>query len=85
MTAITDKKRKLRIQRFDHQRGKCCYCGMPMTLKQGQPDSATLEHIIPKSLGGELERGNVKVAHFKCNVERGNTMGLPKHILGQAE
>lgn len=85
MTAATDEKRKMRIKMFDRQRGKCCYCSKPMTLQQGQPDSATLEHVIPKSLGGLLERGNVKAAHFKCNVERGNTMGLPKELLGVAK
>lgn len=85
MTEATEQKRKLRNKLFNRQRGKCCLCSKPMTLQQGRDDSATLEHLIPKSLGGELEKGNVKVAHRKCNIERGNTMGLPASILGMPE
>ncbi len=85
MTKTTDQKNKLRNKMFTRQRGKCCYCGKPMTQQRGLPDSATIEHVIPKSFGGELERRNTKLAHFKCNVERGNKMGLPDHILGIAK
>jgi 5-methylcytosine-specific restriction endonuclease McrA len=35
------------------------------------PMRATADHIIPKSFGGKLI-GNIKAAHAKCNVERGN-------------
>ncbi|MCA6391275.1 MAG: HNH endonuclease [Cytophagales bacterium] len=37
------------------------------------PLRATADHIIPYSLGGNLI-GNIKAAHFKCNVERGNKL-----------
>lgn len=63
---------------FNKQRGQCCYCRCNMTLKRGLEHSVTLEHIIPRSLGGISEKGNIRAACWKCNTERGSSMGLPE-------
>lgn len=35
-------------------------------------DQATLEHIVPRSLGGTDDMQNLSISHAKCNRERGN-------------
>lgn len=36
------------------------------------PRSASLDHIVPLSLGGQHIRANVRIAHLTCNVRRSN-------------
>jgi 5-methylcytosine-specific restriction endonuclease McrA len=56
----------------------CYYCGLPFythQLPRGTPGAAkarglarpTLEHLIPRSKGGENKEDNCVVAHFYCN------------------
>lgn len=47
----------------------CQICFRPVNpeLKWPDPDSATLDHIVPFSLGGEHTRENVRLAHARCN------------------
>lgn len=35
-------------------------------------ETATVDHIIPISLGGSNHRNNVQLAHPKCNRKKGN-------------
>jgi 5-methylcytosine-specific restriction endonuclease McrA len=60
------------VDLFNEQAGFCCYCSKKMTLKKGGRDMATVEHIIPKSRGGEDKPSNWAAAHGICNWERGN-------------
>ena len=60
-----------------HQRGKCFYCGIPMKLRRGFPNSATIEHCFPKSLGGTLNYFNIVVVCQLCNDKRGNSLDAP--------
>lgn len=58
------------------QRGKCCYCARPVVVRPAnkgpQPDDlATIDHLKPKSHGGERVIGNIAVACRACNSERG--------------
>lgn len=46
----------------------CFYCGEGFSVSR----PATLEHLIPRSLGGTKEIGNLALAHEKCNSIRGN-------------
>lgn len=57
---------------FNMQSGVCPYCGVDMTLEHGHPNTATIEHIIPKSKGGKQIRGNYMAACLNCNNERGD-------------
>lgn len=53
--------------------GKCGLCGkrVPMDHKHPDPLSATIDHVIPISLGGDDTRANVQLAHFRCNNAKG--------------
>jgi 5-methylcytosine-specific restriction endonuclease McrA len=52
----------------------CGICDQPIdrTLKHPDPNSVSLDHIQPLSLGGEHSRANTRAAHLGCNVRRGN-------------
>lgn len=66
-------KRREMEKAFKRQGGRCWLCGKPMKLN-GHPysrNTATADHIIPKSMGGGLV-GNIKAAHRACNMKRGN-------------
>lgn len=39
--------------------------------------ASTIDHIIPKSLGGTNAFTNLRAAHRKCNAERGNGRQVP--------
>lgn len=58
-----------------HKR-KCALCGRFMKLKD-----VTVDHIIPKSKGGDNHIDNYQPAHARCNSIKGNT--LPKDFKGK--
>ena len=47
---------------------KCVICNRP--IKQGE--KTHLDHILPRSLGGEDVEFNLRVAHAQCNMMRHN-------------
>jgi 5-methylcytosine-specific restriction endonuclease McrA len=53
--------------------GKCLHCNTRLTVAiDGTPISrATIEHIVPKALGGTDELANLGVACSRCNHEKG--------------
>lgn len=61
---------------FVMQGGKCFIGGCEMTLKSGKPNTATVEHVIPKSRRNEFgklkKRFNLKAACYSCNQRKGN-------------
>ncbi|MFB2920248.1 MULTISPECIES: HNH endonuclease [Aerosakkonema] len=50
----------------------CCWCGKQMTISE-----RTIEHLIPKSLGGSNALSNLRLACFSCNNLRGNSLLPP--------
>lgn len=67
------QKRLLRERLFANQDGKCFYCGKGVTLKVSHcqdADYATIEHLIPLSLGGRSHKDKVVVACQRCNSAR---------------
>jgi len=67
-----------RQQIFDRDGYDCYLCGDPTDLTaphvQGQPGWETyphIEHVIPLAKGGDDTLGNVKIAHAKCNIDKG--------------
>lgn len=54
--------------------GDCGICGDPIDLGAEYPDpqSASIDHIVPVSLGGSDEETNLRLAHLVCNIRRGN-------------
>ena len=52
----------------------CWLCDQPVdkALKSRHPLMASYDHVIPTSLGGSDEPDNLRLAHLRCNVARGN-------------
>jgi hypothetical protein len=55
------------------QRWRCCWCYCEMRGEQGFKNSATIEHITPRSCGGTDHITNLAIACNRCNNRRGNT------------
>ena len=51
---------------FARDRNKCQYCG-----KWYPTSELSLDHVIPKNMGGKSVWGNVVCACVKCNVKKG--------------
>lgn len=60
---------------FARDGGACVYCGVPThRLQKGlsrSPHLATLDHVLPRSMGGPLSQANLVLACQACNNERG--------------
>lgn len=54
-------------------RMRCCICGRKINsaLKYPHPDSLSFDHTQPLSLGGPHMQENLRVAHLRCNIQRG--------------
>ena len=48
-----------------------CRTAIDRSAKARTPLSASLDHIIPLSRGGEHSRANTQCAHLRCNVKKG--------------
>lgn len=45
--------------------GECWLCGKALDVER-----ATLDHVLPRSMGGQDALDNLRLAHFRCNVRR---------------
>ncbi len=61
-----------RTQLSEAQNHRCCWCGKHMVFIPNRKDSATIEHVIPRSMGGADHPDNYAVACGGCNTARGN-------------
>ena len=65
---------------FEHQNGRCAYCGIPMLLPphRAKPRDrrATLDHIVPLVRGGADSEANTVAACDACNGAKGNMTAL---------
>lgn len=59
-------KKKWKTKLFK-QSNRCVYCNCILTL-----DTATIDHIKPRSKGGTDHPTNLILACKKCNVAKGN-------------
>jgi 5-methylcytosine-specific restriction endonuclease McrA len=70
-------RRSWRKKHFTKQGGKCYHCSrlciLPRRHQTGTPppDLATLDHLIPRRLGGSLVFENFVVSCYECNQARG--------------
>lgn len=53
------------------QNHKCCWCGRVITELRNRKNSATIEHVQPRSLGGPDHPDNYAVSCDRCNSKRG--------------
>ena len=63
----------------------CWVCGGEVTpsTPQGSPHGASVDHVIPRSRGGSNDRSNLRLAHRRCNGQRGSRIPellWPKHL-----
>lgn len=64
-----------RVKVYDRDGWTCYVCGVQVVRsKMYRPDQATLDHIIPLSLGGPHTYDNVKTCCHRCNSTKSNTM-----------
>lgn len=65
--------RKTREALHERDDWTCQICGEPVARRFAwTPDSPTLDHIVPRSLGGGHDPGNLRTACWSCNTRRGN-------------
>lgn len=46
-----------------------------MGLPYNAPLAASIDHVIPLSVGGDNTRANVQLAHRRCNTAKNNRGG----------
>lgn len=63
-----------RAEVFERDGWVCQLCGEPVDreLRAPDPGSASIDHIVPLSLGGDDTPANVQLAHFSCNSGKCN-------------
>ena len=62
------QKKKIKIRLFGGRASyPCCFCGRILVLT-----TATLEHVMPLSMGGGWHITNLRLSCRPCNSERGN-------------
>jgi hypothetical protein len=52
---------------YRRDRGECAYCGKPIVL-----EDASMDHVIPQSLGGPATWDNLVNACRRCNEKKAN-------------
>lgn len=61
-------KSEVRRLLWDEQSGKCFYCQSPISLNhQDRLSYATIDHVQPRSGGGNDKLGNLVLACWGCN------------------
>lgn len=63
----------VRTRLAEAQNWHCCWCGCDATHLRGKSNSATVEHVVPRSKGGTDDMDNLAMACERCNTRRGNT------------
>ena len=59
---------------YDRDQWKCQLCRkiVGKTRKHPHPRSPSLDHIVPRSLGGTDDPANLQLAHLRCNIIKSN-------------
>lgn len=60
------------LQIFERDGWICQICYLPVdrSIARTDPDGATIDHVIPISVGGTDDSENVATAHWRCNREK---------------
>lgn len=65
--------RKISIEElYERDNGICGICKKRVTRKELALGMANRDHIIPVSDGGGNQNSNLRLAHYVCNIKRGN-------------
>ena len=71
-------RRELRFNRrniFVRDANRCQYCGKHFTTRE-----LSLDHVVPRSLGGAATWENIVCACIKCNVKKGGRTPQQAHM-----
>lgn len=79
-----DRTRVYRAKIFERDGWRCQICGKKVNheLKWPHPKSATLDHIVPLSMGGEHLPHNCQLAHFICNSRKSDYGVFQPRLIG---
>lgn len=69
---LTAKKVYVRNRLAEAQNWRCCWCGCDTVPEKGRANSATIEHVIPRSKGGSDDPANYAMSCNGCNQARRN-------------
>ena len=71
-------RRRRRRAVFERDGWTCGICGRDVdpTLSHPHPMSASVDHILPLSLGGTDDRDNLQCSHLLCNITKGNRVEI---------
>jgi hypothetical protein len=75
--AICDLTEEQWIKIKRSYRFRCAYCGC-------EPDTLTMDHVIPPLHGGNHTAVNIVPACFRCNARKGAGPPLPFHVIPTA-
>ena len=62
---------KRRIKVANRYQWKCYWCSQGLRPEVGYQNSATIEHLTPRSQGGANHLDNLAAACYRCNYKRG--------------
>lgn len=62
----------MRTRLAEAQNWRCCWCGCDATPMRNKANSATTEHVLPRSKGGSDDWENLAMACERCNTRRGS-------------
>lgn len=66
------KRGKFRQALYEAQAGRCSLCGQGLgALGERGEWRPTFEHVWPRSRYSYADRGNLLLAHFRCNIAKG--------------
>lgn len=67
-----NERRFLRIMNRDQWRCRLCGTRIKQDVRFPDQDAGTLDHILPRSLGGPDDDANLQAAHLLCNQRKSN-------------
>ncbi|QDH93339.1 HNH endonuclease [Gordonia phage Thimann] len=72
-----DYEHVVRARVYERDGWECGICHTPVDhdLEYPHPESASLDHIHPMSLGGAHSYANTQLAHLRCNIVKANRVG----------
>lgn len=90
---MTTVQRMVEIARTDvtfalrdgHWVGRCLICGGPLRFDARTGEGANIEHIVPRTLGGDNNARNLGITHPRCNGEKGRNWDSGKRARAQPE
>lgn len=77
---------KLRAAVIDAYGTECSICHRLIDLGRAWPDPEclTLDHVVPRSLGGSNNLANLRPAHKRCNEAKGARVAVRPGRAGRA-